>query len=159
MAGRLDQLLTTKYPYAFDLLIEHAGVAVCEAAVLAAAQLNATRVLVLAGPGYNGADGYCAARLLAQHGFPTTVLSLKQPDNPVIVRLAQLCNVFKVSLTDDITRLEEELGKAELIIDAIFGFSFKGEPRSPYKEVIARLNAVQDRVLSVDVPSGWDPDG
>ena len=44
----------------------------------------------------------------------------------------------------------------DVIVDAIFGFSFKGTSiREPYKTVIADLKASGLPVASVDVPSGW----
>merc|ERR1712118_265837 len=46
----------------------------------------------------------------------------------------------------------------DVALDAIFGFSFKGEPRYPFKEMLEALKASPPslKVASVDVPSGWD---
>ena len=50
-----------------------------------------------------------------------------------------------------------------VVVDALFGFSFKGEPREPYKQVLEAVSRIRmvktkDRttVLSVDIPSGDD---
>jgi len=43
-----------------------------------------------------------------------------------------------------------------LIIDGIFGFPFSGEIREPYKEFIYSLKPFEHKVLSIDIPSGWD---
>jgi len=50
-----------------------------------------------------------------------------------------------------------------VVVDALFGFSFKGEPREPYKQVleaVAKIRMVETKhrttVLSVDIPSGDD---
>ena len=40
------------------------------------------------------------------------------------------------------------------VVDAIFGFSFKGEPRPPFKDVIPALKELSCPVISIDVPSG-----
>ena len=45
--------------------------------------------------------------------------------------------------------------KTDCIVDAVFGFSFKGEVRDPFKEVIATLEETKVPVLSVDAPSSW----
>eukprot|EP01083_Nonionella_stella_P139277 424553_1 len=64
----------------------------------------------------------------------------------------------------DTTTEDEGRGKYDVIVDAIFGFSFKGTaPREPYATAIAnmvQLQKIQKSILvSVDVPSGWDVDG
>ena len=43
-----------------------------------------------------------------------------------------------------------------LVVDALFGFSFRGPIREPYKAVIDALANSKTPVLAVDVPSGWD---
>lgn len=59
---------------------------------------------------------------------------------------------------------EAELKKTDLVMDAIFGFSFEGEPRAPFDIVIEALKKTDKPILSVDIPSAWnvekgDPDG
>ena len=55
-------------------LMERAGLAVAEAATALAAA--GRRILVIAGPGNNGGDGFVAARILAEHGFQVSVALL-----------------------------------------------------------------------------------
>ena len=45
-----------------------------------------------------------------------------------------------------------------MIVDAIFGFSFKGDIREPYKTIIQKLKECELPVVSVDIPSGWTVD-
>ena len=54
--------------------------------------------------------------------------------------------------TDD---FESSLKSANHVVDAIFGFSFSGEVRDPFKGVIAALESTTVPVLSVDAPSSW----
>ena len=49
---------------------------------------------------------------------------------------------------------ETFLSQFDLIVDSIFGFSFEGVPRDPFKTIIAALSRTETPVLSVDVPSG-----
>ena len=94
------------------------------------------RVLVLCGPGKNGGDGYGAARLLEQEGWPVAVASLG--DN----RWAGI----RVNFTP------VEAARAEIVIDAVFGAGMRGT----LPDLVADTLAAARQVLAVDVPSGLD---
>ena len=53
-------------------------------------------------------------------------------------------------------KFSQHLSGKNLIIDAIFGFPFKGDIRQPYKDFIEQIKPFEKKVLSVDIPSGWD---
>lgn len=42
----------------------------------------------------------------------------------------------------------------DLIIDSLFGFSFKGQPREPFSSIIQAMAVTAVPVLAVDIPSG-----
>lgn len=42
-----------------------------------------------------------------------------------------------------------------LVVDAIFGFSFKGEIRPPFGDIIESLKQIKIPICSIDIPSGW----
>ena len=42
----------------------------------------------------------------------------------------------------------------DVIVDAIFGFSFKGDVRPPFDDILSTLVEVKKPIASVDVPSG-----
>ena len=48
----------------------------------------------------------------------------------------------------------------DVVLDAMFGFSFRGEPRPPFKEIIGEVANCGKPIVSVDIPSGWqvEPD-
>lgn len=60
-----------------DVLIERSGAAVATAAVQMMGGRYGRRVVVLAGPGNNGADGHAAARRLHRAGVRVSVVSVK----------------------------------------------------------------------------------
>ncbi|XP_074837226.1 NAD(P)H-hydrate epimerase isoform X2 [Carettochelys insculpta] len=43
-----------------------------------------------------------------------------------------------------------------LVVDAIFGFSFKGAVREPFGSILRTLEEVTIPIASIDIPSGWD---
>ena len=126
-------------------LMEAAGRAIARAAMR---RFRPCRTLVLAGPGNNGGDGYVAARLLEQAGWPVAVAALAPPraGSDAAVAAARwhgLMLPFSVA----------EAARAELVIDAVFG---AGLARPVDGLVAAALAAAGGPVLAVDVPSGLD---
>lgn len=45
----------------------------------------------------------------------------------------------------------------ELVVDAIFGFSFTGEVREPFRSILSILNGLTVPIASIDIPSGAGP--
>ena len=45
---------------------------------------------------------------------------------------------------------------ADVVLDAIFGFSFKGAVRAPFDAILPALRDSGVPLVSVDIPSGWD---
>ena len=60
--------------------------------------------------------------------------------------------------TPDTTSLETALASSDVILDAIFGFSFKPPVRAPYDVALPLLARSGLPIVSVDVPSGWNVD-
>lgn len=147
-------------------------------------------IVILCGPGNNGGDGLVAAKHLAQRGLvvkvwhPKLISSVHQQQQPskkknewknekLFLGLYRSCVANGVEFInddddDDDTNndvCELEIKKATVIVDAMFGFSFKGEAREPYKTVIenvANMSRTKDgrtKIVCVDIPSGEDVDG
>ena len=55
---------------------------------------------------------------------------------------------------DDIPKPSQIDSDYKFIVDAIFGFSFKGNARPPFADVLSALKEVTIPVCSVDIPSG-----
>lgn len=52
--------------------------------------------------------------------------------------------------------LRTALKSSDVILDAIFGFSFKGPIRAPFDSALPMISASGLPIVSVDIPSGWD---
>lgn len=113
-------------------LIERAGWATAVAARALLGSTYGRRVLVLAGPGNNGADGRSAARVLATWGAVVTIVD---------------ATAWRAIASDACWQ------RADLVIDAAFGTGLSREFDGPDLEVLSPQHPL---VLAVDTPSGID---
>ena len=136
-----------------DRLMERAGRGLAE---VAQETQPAGPVAVVAGKGNNGGDGLVVARLLRERGRDVRVLLLGDADElrgDARTNLERLPGVSPERFSPD------RLDGAQLIIDAILGTGFSGEPREPARSAIQAINARRSagaRVVACDVPSGVD---
>ena len=114
------------------------------------------RVLIVCGPGNNGGDGLVAARHLHHFGYTPTVVYPKQTDKPIYKGLVTQLNSLSIPILD---ALPSDIDTSfDVVLDAIFGFSFKGEVRAPFNTILDALSKAKVPVASVDIPSGWGVD-
>jgi NAD(P)H-hydrate epimerase len=162
-AAALDVELMSSPGFSLEQLMELAGLAVAEAVYqVVTSQPNddkKKRVLLICGPGNNGGDGLVAARHLMFFGYDCVVMYPKRSSKTHFVNLVQQCEDVNVPIVDE---MPEDLQSYDAIVDAIFGFSFKGAPREPFASALTKMQEAQSSynipVLSVDVPSGWNVD-
>jgi hydroxyethylthiazole kinase-like uncharacterized protein yjeF len=150
------------------LLMENAGAAVARAVLSWIGTLRGVEVVVFCGPGNNGGDGMAAARHMASMGAKTTVILLS-PIEKVRTSEAKLNleairamrESIKLFVVEDVNTLQEIkplIEKAEAVVDAIFGTGIKGSIKEPYRTAIQTINSSKAFKLSVDIPSGINPD-
>mmetsp|Transcript_3010 Transcript_3010/g.9221 ORF Transcript_3010/g.9221 Transcript_3010/m.9221 type:complete len:266 (+) Transcript_3010:93-890(+) len=151
-AADVDELLMgPKVGFTLEQLMELAGLAVAQAT--ADFCPSRSSVLVVAGPGNNGGDGLVAGRHLCRFGYNVKVLYPKQGKQEYYKKLVKQLEAEGIEFVSEVT-------DADIILDSIFGFSFKGAVRDPFVDVIKRINESKNaKVVCVDVPSGWDVDG
>lgn len=139
--------------FSLDQLMELAGLSVSQAVYRIHPLSAGKSILVVCGPGNNGGDGLVAARHLAHYGYKPSVYYPKQGKNELYERLKTQLKNLSVPFVPDFT---ETLKSADLVVDAIFGFSFSGSLREPFPSIISQMEATSIPVLSVDAPSSWD---
>ena len=54
------------------------------------------------------------------------------------------------------TDVQAIIQSSDVILDAIFGFSFKPPVRAPFDSALPLLSQSGLPIVSVDIPSGWD---
>jgi NAD(P)H-hydrate epimerase len=151
-AAALDKELMSTYAFSLDQLMELAGLSVSQAVFKVHPPSAGKKVLVVCGPGNNGGDGLVAARHLWHYGYKPTVCYPKQSKNELYQRLSTQLKNLDVPFTDD---FHGALKETNHVVDSIFGFSFSGEVREPFRDIIEAMENSNVPVLSVDAPSSW----
>jgi len=118
------------YPGSVEELMERAGRAVALHALEDFG--NPGSFTVVCGSGSNGDDGRVAVRALEEEGREVMVVEAKPEDE------------------------EKDLGDPDVLVDALFGTGFEGEPRPGAARLIEQMNALGCPIIAVDLPSGVD---
>ena len=140
-------------------MMENAGAASVKRLVEKFGSPSSKRILVFAGMGNNGGDGLVMARHLAGYGAIVTVVLLGMPEKIKTEEsrwnwsiLQKMPSVKLISGgTFDI------VSSPDVTVDGILGTGISGEIREPYASAINYINQADSFKISVDVPSGLDP--
>lgn len=148
-------------------MMESAGSAVARF-VLSKYDVRGKNVVVVAGIGNNGGDGFVAARYLANSGARVDLILL---GSPTAIRTEEArrnwnalastsVNVGLHWVTDskDLAKFDKIFEETSLVIDAILGTGVKGDLKEPIASAVRKINSVKVPVIAVDIPSGLNPD-
>jgi ADP-dependent NAD(P)H-hydrate dehydratase / NAD(P)H-hydrate epimerase len=143
---RADRLTIAAGTPGFALMMS-AGQAVAETAM---ELVEEGPILVVAGRGNNGGDGFVAAAELAARGREVSVILLCERDS-LQGDAASAARGWKHPV---LPFNPQAIGKPALIIDALFGAGLNRPVKGDPYEMIEAINANGAPVLSVDLPSG-----
>lgn len=109
------------------------------------------KILFLCGKGNNGGDGFAAARIMKEMGYPVTVALLcgreLSPDAAVMFRTLPASLITETE--EGITAAVDE---ADLVVDCVYGTGFRGELPKNVKKIFELLHG--KTVVACDIPSG-----
>jgi hydroxyethylthiazole kinase-like uncharacterized protein yjeF len=143
---RADRLAIAAGTPGFALMLS-AGQAVAEAAL---GLVEEGPILVVAGPGNNGGDGFVAAAELAAQGREVSIILMCERD-ALKGDAASAARGWKYPV---LPFTPQAIGKPALIIDALFGAGLSRPVEGDPREMIEAINANGAAVLAVDLPSG-----
>src|SRR4051794_22233785 len=123
-----DEMRSAEAGHDVDTLMERAGALAAEAGLQE--MHGADSWVVVVGGGANGGDGRIMARHLEAKGKHVRIV--------------------------DANAGEGNLGEPDVIVDALFGTGFTGEPRPDAAALIESINRHAARVFAIDIPSGID---
>lgn len=152
-ATNIDLELFNEYKFSVDQLMELAGLSCAHSIAKEFKAAGKPEVLIVAGPGNNGGDGLVCARHLSLMSFKPEIYYPKRTDKPLFNNLVTQCTLMDIPFLETCT---VDANKYGLIVDSLFGFSFKPPVRESFADVMNLLTSTEVPVVSVDIPSGWD---
>lgn len=161
---QLDQYTIEKIGLPGIVLMENAGERVVEE-IMASAPCHNPVVLVLAGGGNNGGDGFVIARRLFDLDVQVHLCLISTPNglkgDAKVHYDVYINRGLPISFYQDNSNIfMSHLQQADILIDAIFGTGINRLIREPYDQVIHMVNeyAGKKLIISVDIPSGLNSD-
>lgn len=155
----VDRLVVERYGIILLQMMENAGRHLAHLAQrrFLGGDPRGRAVLVLAGPGGNGGGGLVSARRLYSWGANLQVWVAAEPSRMAQVPRHQLTVLERMGVPIQVAGRDIELSPADLIIDALIGYSLRGAPAGGTAALIrAARGQSRASVLSMDLPSGVD---
>ncbi|MBJ6726313.1 NAD(P)H-hydrate dehydratase [Geomesophilobacter sediminis] len=156
---QMDQRTIREFGISGLTLMENAGRGCADAICDRFGAASGRRVLIVAGKGNNGGDGYVIARYLRERGWQATVLLLASPDQirgDAATNLERLGGEGVIIAPEGVAAYAELFPSSDLVVDALLGTGVKSEVTGVYAEAIGAINAAGVPVVAVDLPSGVD---
>jgi NAD(P)H-hydrate epimerase len=128
-------------------------------------ELRGKEILAMCGTGNNGGDGFVASRHLSFYygarvrlvllGFADDLRTEEAKINWQIIQKMDSIEIISCNKINH--KIKRAIENADVIIDGIFGTGIRGEIREPHASAIKLINKSKAYVVSIDIPSGIDP--
>jgi len=165
----VDAVAIDEYSLPGIVLMENAGRNASEAIVRLFDSISDQNVVVVVGPGNNGGDGLVIARYLELAGAKVRVVLASPPqrfrgDSLTNLEIINRSGINQVCLAGAVAeQWQNALLSATCLIDAILGTgatdAARGDSKVAIESILGRMKIdPRPRVISIDVPSGFDCD-
>lgn len=163
-ANIIERTAQEEYGVGAALMMENAARSVADFVRQEVGNLSGLSVIIMAGRGNNGGDALAAVRHLANGGAEVTaVIACSAEELRGLTR--QHADTVSAMGIDIISfsrhggkRMLNRLKDADIVVDGLLGINGQGAPRGAYADMIAMVNDFAVPVLSLDIPSGLNPD-
>lgn len=118
---------------------------------------RARRIVIVCGPGNNGGDGYCLARLAQDAGLDVRVIAVTSTEDLRGDALRAFQD-YRDAGGSAVSWNSAHVSDADVIVDAILGTGLSRPVSEGIAAVIASLNSSGIPILSIDIPSGLHAD-
>ena len=137
----MDRITTEEYGIPSIVLMENASTAVAEKCMEYLKKEQKKNTLVVCGGGNNGGDGFATARLLKVHGYDSKIFFCGKKEKlkgDALINYNAAVNI-EIPVETDNEKLDELIKETDLVVDAVFGTGFSGEPREEAAFVINKI--------------------
>lgn len=154
MAQYVDKYTIEQMKVPSLVLMERASYAVAlKVAEVAVAFGRNVRIAVICGCGNNGADGIAVARILTWQGLPVDIIIAGNEEHATEEFITQK----EIALRSDMSFCNlSKIPEYDILVDAIFGTGLSRDVEGRYADIINAMNAGNNYIVSVDIPSGVD---
>lgn len=151
-----DKFTIEKQQISSEILMERSAVQIFNW-IHARMQGAPVKIHIFCGIGNNGGDGIALARHLQEHGYNLGVYVVnysKKRSKDFLINLERLKDrkMWPEFLDSDCDF--PQIGRDDIIVDAIFGIGLNRIPDPWVVKLIAHLHKTEAFILSVDIPSG-----
>jgi hydroxyethylthiazole kinase-like uncharacterized protein yjeF len=147
------------------ILMENAGIQITNEILKKFPRIQDERVVIVAGKGNNGGDGFVVARHLFNRGCQPVVLLLasKKELKGDAALNAGIVDKIGITIKEIMSARywganKKILSKATVLVDAIFGTGLTSPATGLYATVIQDINKSKAFTVAVDIPSGLSSD-
>lgn len=157
---KIDTATSSEIGIPSIVLMENAASEVCKVCLDELKGIEEPKVVIFAGKGNNGGDGFALARQLNDRGVDCKIIFLFDTskfstDAEINYNIALKCGIRVIT---GFTEAVIETGRADIVVDAVFGTGISRNVEGRYAEVIEMINTYAKKVISIDIPSGVNSD-
>ena len=157
---KTEERLSDEMGVTYQRLMENAGCAAASFIRKAISGVAGRNFMIFCGSGNNGGDGLVVARKLFEEGANVIIVLCggmpRSDEAKYMYECVIRAGITMLDFDIDRKKVDEFLGGADIIIDALFGTGFSGEFRAPYDEIAEMINSDIAVKISLDIPSGVD---
>lgn len=151
---------TAKYGLSYQRMMENAGAA-CARNIRNETEKEKSlkrNVAVVCGKGNNGGDGFVVARKLSENGYNVCVIMASgypsSQEATYMYKLVIDMSIPTIWYDADKAKTVQTIRNADIIVDAVFGFSFYGNISPELRYLFEEMSNAKGVKFAIDVPSG-----
>ena len=155
---KTEEKLSDEMGVTYQRLMENAGCAAAAFIRKTLSKVAGKNFMIFCGSGNNGGDGFVVARKLFEEEANVIVVLCggipRSSEAKYMYNCVIQAGITMLDIELDRSKVDEFLGGADIIIDALFGTGFAGEVHAPYDEIAEIINSALAVKISLDIPSG-----